>query len=99
VTTQNGKVNIKGNVSGNIKVENGNVVVTGTSGDVFVSNGSGKSESTRKKTVRKPSDEPEQIKETSEQSPVETPTEDVSDIFKTIDKAVARSKMPKGRIV
>lgn len=99
VTTQNGKVNIKGNVSGNIKVENGNVVVTGTSGDVFVSNGSGKSESTRKKTVSKPSDEPEQIKETTEQAPVETTTEDVSDIFKTIDNAVARSKMPKGRIV
>jgi hypothetical protein len=49
VTTKNGKVNIKGNVSGNIKVDNGNVVVSGTSGDCFVTNGSAKSESIKKK--------------------------------------------------
>lgn len=45
VNTQNGKVNIKGNVSGTIKVQNGNVAVSGTSGDCFVTNGSVKSDS------------------------------------------------------
>jgi hypothetical protein len=98
VTTQNGKVNIKGNVSGNIKVENGNVVVTGTSGDCFVTNGSAKSESTRKKTTIKPSAEPEQTKEVVLPEAEQT-QEDVSDIFKTIDTALVRTKMPKGRIV
>jgi hypothetical protein len=96
VTTQNGKVNIKGNVSGNIKVDNGNVVVSGTSGDCFVTNGSAKSESTRKmKEEIKPS-KPEQSNETFER-PSETPTEDVSDIFRKIDNTLARK--PKGRIV
>lgn len=97
VTTKNGKVNIKGNVSGHIKVENGNVVVTGTSGDVFVSNGSAKSESTRKK---KEEPKPEIAPEVQ----TETPTEDVSDIFRKIDNTLAHKatppyKRPNGRII
>lgn len=94
VTTKNGKVNIKGNVSGNIKVDNGNVVVSGTSGDCFVTNGSAKSESIKKKK-----EEPPQkiVSEAEPNGQPETPTEDVSDIFRKIDDTLARK--PKGRIV